>query len=272
MASMKKLLRCDTRAARAGVPFFRDGRFLALFTICAIAMDSCSLYTSIDAALGDKVVLTLLLTGGFSMILNVLPTIAGYVATSRRPILQKMILCGIILLTFGFIFVETFQLKMASAPVVYYEQQADDGMTGGITDPAQAEDAEETEEEDAEYALALTEMRHLANVLVGLEPLLTSIACFILSCLCDNRVQKYIKLKKQEVKLVKLAASLEKRILQLENISAPGVMERSAEQAFALANKQTSHRCDQIRRKVQLELARWLGTAKDLTYVTGSRG
>ena len=272
MASVKKLLRAEVRTARAGVPFFRDGRFLALFTIVAIAMDSCSLYTSIDAALGEKVVLTVLLTGGISMIINVLPTIAGYVATGRRSVFYRVVMCSVILLTFGFIFTQTFRLKMASAPVAYYEQQADDGLEGGIRDAGQAEMQEEAaEEEDPEYTAALGQMRYLANVLVGLEPLLTSIACFILSCLCDEGTQKYIKLKKQEVKLVKLASSLEKQMLSLERAAAPGGMEHSAEQAFALANKQVTHRCDQIRRKVQTELARWLGTAGDLTYITGSR-
>ena len=271
MASMKKLLRADIRAARAGVPFFRDARFLVFFSIVAIAMDSCSLYTSFDAALGGKVVLTLLLTGGISMIINVLPTIAGYVATGSRPVAYRIILCSIILLTFGFIFFQTFRLKMASAPVAYYEQQADDGMTGGIMTREQVREAQQTPEE-TEYADAQSRMRHLANVLVGLEPLLTSIACFVLSCLWDARTQQYIKLKKQELRLVQLAAAKEQQILHLERASAPGAMESTAEALFSLSNKNVVHRCDRIRKQVPLELARWLGTAGDLTYVTGARG
>lgn len=270
MAYLKKILRCESGAARAGIAFFRDSRFLAVFTAVAIAMDSCSLFTSFDEALGDKVVLTVLLTGGIAMILNVLPTIAGYVATSRRSVFYRIALCAVIALTFGVIFYQTFQLKMASAPVAYYEQLQDDGIDGGPIQEEVPEDGTELSPEEAEYAAAAARMRHLANVLVGLEPLLTSIACFILSCLCDERTPRYMKLKKQELKLVKLAASLEKQMQHLERVSAPGVMERAEEQAFAGANKQVTHRCEQLNRKMQLELARWLGSASDLTYATGA--
>lgn len=267
MKYLKKILRCESAAAKAGSPFFRDPRFLFLFTLVAIAMDSCSLYSTFDTAFGDKVVLTLLLTGGISMILNVLPSVAGYVATSHYSLKYKITLCTVILLTFSVLFYQTFQLKMSSAPVDYYMQEQDTGLeTNSQYLPSNLEDI--TEAVDPELQAAQEQMRHLANVLVGLEPLMTSIACFILSCMQNTGAQKYTLLKKQEILLMRIAMHIETRMQPMERASAIGVMERAEDTAFATANKMVAHRCDHLRRKGEIELARWLGSASALTHTT----
>lgn len=264
---MKTLLRSDTAAARAGRPFYRDPRFLVLFTVTAIAMDSCSLFSTLDSVFKGSILLVLPLTVGISMILNVLPSLLPCVIRTGMSLVPKIAICLVILLVISLLFCFTFTLRMASAEVAQAAAENDSGIDitapdgtdlNPTPDPVTNPKAEE----------AARNVQKLAGLLIGLEPLLTSAACLILSCVCDNRPARYIKLKKQEVLLSNAAMDLECQIQQLEAVSIVGALEREAETRFLNAKKADAchlAKCHIMARNI---LACHQRTARALSFLT----
>ena len=150
------------------------------------------LYTIFDIMLKQRPSLTLVITVMVATVLNMTPMIAAVCINNQEYTKQKKIaVCTILGILFITFFCATFALRMASQES-FYDASSEEISVGN-------EDFEESDEEKFEPTLAQT----ILAVLMGLEPLGTSVCTFVLSLEVSQEAKKKRKRELERIKLEK---------------------------------------------------------------------
>ena len=164
-AREKALYRADTRTHILQWPGVRH-----LFLVFAIVTDGFTLFSLMDLLLTQQAGLTWVITITVAACLNIAPMLLA--SCLRNPELDKTakaVLCGALAALFAVLFLSTFTLRIASRSTLFTSSSQ---LTIVTTAEDAGEGAEPEEPTAAETVLA---------VILGLEPLATSICTFVLS-------------------------------------------------------------------------------------------
>lgn len=155
-------------------PGVRDG-----FVVACIAADAYTLFSVFDLLLTERQDMTIVITITVAGAMNIIPMlIAACLWNENLKKMMREVLCGMLLTLFILLFAATFGLRFSSRELLFQSTSGLESLAEQVMQEDMEADAEAVTEEKED---STTTAQDVLAIVLGLEPLATSIIAFCIS-------------------------------------------------------------------------------------------
>lgn len=145
-----------------------------LFILACIGADAFTLFSVFDLLLTQQTNITLVITITVAAVMNIAPMLlAACLRNDELNKRMKIVLCSLLAGVFAMLFVVTFSLRFTSQEQLYSSASDISIIQDGDTEQSDIDGENDT--------IKLTTAQNILAVILGLEPLATSICSFVLA-------------------------------------------------------------------------------------------
>ncbi len=220
---------------------------IIILTIAFSAMDGLVLYSVMDKAMMQNMLLSIITAGGIALVLNIIPLlVAKFIHQAIYKTKRFALTWAIVsIVAFIILFAGTVYLRFV------YKDMYGTNLTSQLVNTVSSDDADKNvQKSDGEKALAVV-------ILLAVEPLATSIANFLLAFLSDDEVRKRIEfLEIREIELCEAISDLRAAIATMEHDIAQELA--MDERAMLAAIQQVASRCNILKADARNMLAEYV--------------